>query len=170
MQIRTSRPSGYAYRAAHRSPGSAQRRATATVTWLPTISAAVCAFSVISCITQRDAGQGAVVSGQRRLLRPSELNHSGRPAVAFPGPGRPGARTRLLHRDPRSASRPGGPWDRAARTTDAVTAVGADPVGGMTGRRDVGWQVSSPDPETRGGAILTLWLTTLHGIGPSTTR
>jgi hypothetical protein len=32
------------------------------------------------------------------------------------------------------------------------------------------WQVSSWDPEARGGAILTLWLTTLRGIGPSTTR
>jgi hypothetical protein len=41
---------------------------------------------------------------------------------------------------------------------------------GMTGRHDAVWQGSSRDPETRGGAILTLWLTTLHGIGPSTTR
>src|SRR5689334_5559268 len=44
------------------------------------------------------------------------------------------------------------------------------PRSGMTGRRDAGWQVSSRDSETRGAAILALWLTTLHGTGPSTTR
>jgi len=44
----------------------------------------------------RRTGRGR--SGQRRLSRLGELNHRGRPAVAFPWPGRPGACARIRDR------------------------------------------------------------------------
>jgi hypothetical protein len=49
MQIRTSIGRRAMRMAAHRSPGSARRRATATVTWLPTISAVAVHLGVAMC-------------------------------------------------------------------------------------------------------------------------
>jgi hypothetical protein len=60
------RAAGSAMRiAAHRSPGSARHRAATSATRPPTISAAPCAFSLTTHITQRDGRQGTDAPGSR---------------------------------------------------------------------------------------------------------
>jgi hypothetical protein len=175
---------------------SARHRTAASATRLPTNKAGPRAFSPTSLVAQRDAGTGrrtlrAFASSCALTAwagaADSAAAYPGMAACRCPSPDwiqiEDTGGTRIILAAVPAARHCAMTGDQLRGQDDGPRAACTcgrrcqrhgnpeDPVGGiMTGHRDAVWRVSSRDGETRGGAILTLWLTTLHGIGPSTTR